>query len=259
MYNYIKSSFEENNIFFDMYFKNLSGIYDNFLEDHILKSQVYKILSDDMPVGYFAIFENTMLTQFFIEKAKMKYSQTIFEDILNQFKIVTAFVPTCDELFLSLSLDYHKKIEKQAYFFEDSKQSVRPAEFSREFLYPIEIDDIPDLNQLSDGFFDFLTPEKKGTYQIYVLRHNDEIMGFGLIEDCHIFKGSKAIGMCTVKEHRQKGVGRSVIIHLKDICSENGFSSLPGCWYYNHNSKKTLESAGFITKTRLLKVFFQLL
>lgn len=27
-------------------------------------------------------------------------------------------------------------------------------------------------------------------------------------------------------------------------------------WYYNHNSKRTLESAGYISKTRLLRIEF---
>ena len=29
--------------------------------------------------------------------------------------------------------------------------------------------------------------------------------------------------------------------------------AIAGCWYYNHTSKKTLEKAGMLTQTRLLK------
>jgi hypothetical protein len=29
-----------------------------------------------------------------------------------------------------------------------------------------------------------------------------------------------------------------------------------GCWYYNHNSRKTIESAGRYSRTRLLNVTF---
>jgi hypothetical protein len=52
------------------------------------------------------------------------------------------------------------------------------------------------------------------------------------------------------------GIGRSIIIHLRNICIEKGLTPMAGCWYYNHNSKNTLESTGFITKTRLLRIDF---
>jgi uncharacterized membrane-anchored protein YitT (DUF2179 family) len=35
-----------------------------------------------------------------------------------------------------------------------------------------------------------------------------------------------------------------------------GYTAVSGCWYYNHNSKKTMESAGGYSKTRLLKFYF---
>jgi hypothetical protein len=31
---------------------------------------------------------------------------------------------------------------------------------------------------------------------------------------------------------------------------------IPGCWNYNHNSKRTLESAGYASNTRLLRIDF---
>lgn len=46
-------------------------------------------------------------------------------------------------------------------------------------------------------------------------------------------------------------------IHLADICREKGITPNCGCWYYNHNSKATLESAGLVAQTRYLNVFFK--
>jgi hypothetical protein len=57
-------------------------------------------------------------------------------------------------------------------------------------------------------------------------------------------------------KNRCKGVGRSIQMHLADITRENGYIPISGCWYYNHNSKKTIESAGRYSKTRLLNVTF---
>ncbi len=78
----------------------------------------------------------------------------------------------------------------------------------------------------------------------------------GIIVDNVIMNGCKGTGMFTNPKYRQQGVGRSIILHLKEICNEKGIIPLPGCWYYNHESKKTLESAGYISRTRLLRIEF---
>lgn len=89
-----------------------------------------------------------------------------------------------------------------------------------------------------------------------MLRENDEFLGVGVIVNNVIVKNCKGTGMFTNEKYRQKGVGRSIILPLKDICHAAGVTPIPGCWYYNHNSKRTLESAGYVTKTRLLNVEF---
>lgn len=62
--------------------------------------------------------------------------------------------------------------------------------------------------------------------------------------------------MFTSVVYRKKGIGKAIITKLKRLCYENGEIPICGCWYYNNNSKKTLESCGFVTKTRLLKIKF---
>jgi len=55
-------------------------------------------------------------------------------------------------------------------------------------------------------------------------------------------KGYQGIGLFVNTKYRQLGGGRSILICHKDICHENGIIPLPGCWYYNFNSKRTLEA-----------------
>lgn len=255
MFRYKGSSLNENKKFFDEYLNSLSGRYDNFLEEHILKSDTYTIYMEKIPIGYFSIFENEMLTQFFVTTQYFKYAQPSFGDVLQKYKVKTAFVPTCDETFLSLCLDKHCKVNLQAYFFEESKQPVRPAEFSREFFHVAVIDDLEEIKQITGDFTDN-HEERIKAGELFVLREKGEFLGLGIIEDNKIMKKCQATGMYTNEKHRQRGVGRSIILHLKDICQERGITALPGCWYYNDNSKRTLESCGYISKTRLLKVDF---
>jgi hypothetical protein len=48
-----------------------------------------------------------------------------------------------------------------------------------------------------------------------------------------------------------------ISLTLMAACRDDGIMPLAGCWYYNHASKKTLEAAGMVTATRLLRFEFQ--
>ncbi|GAB4114986.1 MAG: hypothetical protein Fur005_23330 [Roseiflexaceae bacterium] len=63
-------------------------------------------------------------------------------------------------------------------------------------------------------------------------------------------------GMLAKASRRGQGIGRSIILHLKAIVQEQGLIPVPGCWYYNTNSRRTLESAGYITRSKLLRIGF---
>jgi hypothetical protein len=44
------------------------------------------------------------------------------------------------------------------------------------------------------------------------------------------------------------------IIESQFYSIELGLTPVAGCWYYNRESRLTLESAGYITKSKLLRV-----
>ncbi|MCZ0704618.1 GNAT superfamily N-acetyltransferase [Natronobacillus azotifigens] len=255
MFAYKKSTLRGNKHFWDSYLESLTSRYDNFLEEHILTSEIYSIYMEDEHIGYFGVFNKEMLTQFFISKSAFKFVQQAFQEVLNVFEIQSAFVPTCDESFLSLCLDKHSKVHLQAYFFEEAEEKVREPEFPRDLMKVATLDDLQEIVAITGDFVDNHEQRIKDQ-QLYVLRENNEFLGMGLIEDNVIMKNCQATGMFTNEKHRQKGIGRSIILNLKQICHENGKTPLPGCWYYNENSKRTLESSGYISKTRLLRIDF---
>jgi GNAT superfamily N-acetyltransferase len=102
----------------------------------------------------------------------------------------------------------------------------------------------------------------KDKITMFYIRHEDiqmaqDIFKRILSDFCVHIPGAASIGMSVHPDFRRKGVGRSIIMHLADICREKGVTPHCGCWYYNHNSKATSESAGFVAQTRLLNVFFK--
>ncbi|MEM2899340.1 MAG: GNAT family N-acetyltransferase [Thermoplasmata archaeon] len=241
--------------FLNEYANSLSSPIDSFLEDHILNSEFFSIKADGKIVGYFAIFKNNLLTQFFLEKEAWGYSQNAFSSVLDKFEIKSAYVPTSDELFLSLALDVHKKVELQAYFFVDNKNIKLEPPYKGNFAQA-SIDDAYDIEKISGDFFDFLEKRIKEK-QIFTFRDEKELLGAGIVEKSRLLKGYASIGMFTNEKFRMKGIGTSIIIHLKAWCYSHGLIPISGCWYQNTNSKKTLERAGLISKSRLLNIIFK--
>ena len=239
------------------YVETLASPIDSFLEYHILNSQAYVISSIGAEnVGYFALYDKKLLTQFYLRPNFLKDGQHIFKEILSQFKAEVAFIPTCDELFLSYALDGETAISKQAYFFQDNRE-IEPShtEHGNGDLRLATLADIVDIRQISGNYFDPLE-ESIVRNELFVLREADMLLGVGVIEKGHLLKGYSSVGMFTSEQFRRRGIGTSIILRLKQWCYEHGQIPIAGCNYHNINSKKTLERAGMISKTRLLKIQF---
>ncbi len=176
--------------------------------------------------------------------------------MLQKFDLVNAFVPTCDELLLSLVLDKEVIVEKQAYFFQDGKIPADSSNLYNSGVFRVATkEDIPEILRVTTDFFDKLE-ERVEREEIFVLMENAILLGAGIIEKGRVLKGYTSVGMFTNEAYRQKGIGRTIITNLKNWCYENNQIPICGCWYYNTKSKMTLESSGFVTKTRLLNIEF---
>ena len=226
--------------------------FDSFLEDHIIKSEHYEILNDLEQIGYFSIFDKSLLTQFYLDKNFRGCSQEIFDKIRRYEEIQKAFVSTGDEFFLTHVIDYSQKIEPQAYFFKDIKTEMSEDKILNDFTCRLAVQqDIELIKEKTGDFFDDVIKQVQNK-EIYIGYKDEEIVSFGIIEKSKIYRNVASIGMYTVSENRQCGIGRNTLIRLKEICYQEDIIPIAGCWYYNHNSKKTLQSAGMVPQSRLL-------
>ncbi len=242
---------------FDHYRAALSSPIDSFLEDHIVQSQFYAIATQDMPrqsVGWCAIHQQTLLTQFHLLGGARRYGQAIFRQLRERLAFNAAFVPTCDEFFLSHALDEYAKLEKQAYFFVegDAAQLTQPSAADVRYR-PASVDDIDNILALSGDFID-KHHERIQRRELHVGELGTQLIALGVIERSTLFPAQASIGMFTHEGQRGQGVGRSTLLYLRAVCHAEGARPIAGCWYYNHASKRTLEAAGMVTATRLLRV-----
>lgn len=234
------------------YLQQLSSPFDSFLEEHILSSTFYLIHDESNDIGYYAIHNNGLLTQFYIRHANQMHAQTLFNEVLEQHALHSLFVPTCNELYLSLALDREFVMNKQAYFFQDSQmvkseRNVRSDETFR-------LANLDDLQQIQLTCGDFLDAYERriAAGQLFVYYRGSDLLGIGIAEQSKLLQGMASIGMFVSEAFRQQGVGTTIIVELRKWCVQHGIRPISGCWYYNEASKKTLEKAGMVSRTRLL-------
>lgn len=240
--------------YIDAYVKALSSPIDSFIEEHILKSQYFFIENDGVNIGFVSINNEELLTQFYMDRKFRDMAQDVFHKVLKLQKVRFALVPTCDEFFLSHAMDNFKSLDKQAYFFKDSRDKDAYIKSDIDIRVAV-LDDINNIKKNSGEFFDLLE-ERIPRGEIYVATKEDKEVGYGIMEKGKIAKEFISIGMFVFESCRQQGIGKSIIRELIIRTYNEGRKPIAGCWYYNHNSKKTLESAGLISNTRLLKISY---
>lgn len=187
----------------------MGGVCDEFWETHIHRSDFYTITMEGYPAGYFSVYEKTKLTQFFFDEY-LNLAQAVFERVLAEYSIQTAFVATCDELYLSLCLDYHRNVDMQAYFFDGSHpRKIRLPEFVRACLISVSPEGLVEVKTESRDFFEEILKDgllRKRT-MLYRLNKGGETLGFGILVLGRLLTQYACIGMITLEPYRRWGVG----------------------------------------------------
>lgn len=228
-------------------------LVDSFWEEHALESNYYNIELDNEVIGYCGIYNKSLITVFNVYKKYSYLATEIFIKVRHLEEVSEAFIPTGDELLLSLSLDNYMSIEKQAYFTRDLKVKVKMDKSIN--LKQASIYDKDIIEKYSEDFFDDIDKSiKLGC--IYIARKDDEVLGFGNVELGIVRSDLASLGMFVRKDFREKGIGTNILFGLKEIVNMKGREGISGCWYYNHNSLKTQFNSGNYCSTRLLRIKF---
>lgn len=251
---FLKSDLKSNSELIEKYKQQISIPYDDFLEDFILNSEFYSIEFGAQKCGFFGI-DNKRLTVLFIDDPHFAHGIRILEGIKSTYELKDAFVPTTDIAALSIILENYEEIKIQALHFSDTGKSVRQPEFGKENFRLAEIADLDEIQAIAEDFIDDYEAII-ASKELFVLEVRQEILGIGIMVTNKIMNSCTSIGVFTKESRRGLGVGRSIILHLKEIVYGLGRTPVAGCWYYNMPSRRTLESAGYITKSKLLHVIF---
>jgi GNAT superfamily N-acetyltransferase len=226
---------------------------DSFLEDHIMVSSHYQIQVSGQVAGFTTIHNQQLITQFALDEPFHAAGQAVFARLRRTEQVQSAFVPTCDEFFLSHALDDYRRLAMQAYFFVTGPTPrAVPDGFTARAALP---GDRELIEAASGDFFDELERRIAGG-ELVVTERDGEPVAFGIRVMSALQQDVASIGMFTLEAHRRTGAGTATIVALIAACLQDGIRPIAGCWYYNHGSKRTLERAGMYAPTRLLKVDF---
>ena len=226
---------------------------DSFLEDHILESAHYHIEIGGARAGFASVFRANLITQFHLAEPFKRHGQAVFQRLRKMENVGAAFVPTCDEFFLSHAIDDYRQLARQAHFFTVGRNPLEPELVQRCSLRQAEPGELSFIQQQSGDLVDKLE-ERLEAGEIYLTHRDGECVGFGVRVNSRFYRDVASIGMYTIEPFRNAGVGTATIALLIQECASHGLRAVAGCWYYNHASKRTLENAGMVTQTRLLKI-----
>ena len=80
----------------------------------------------------------------------------------------------------------------------------------------------------------------------------DELVGCGILTRVIADYDAVDVGMVVAEAHRRRGIGAYIVAHLKHHCLTSGDRPICGCSADNQSSRRTLESAGFVTAHSLV-------
>ncbi len=236
--------------------EDLPSPVDSFYEDHLLAAEFFLITVNGDPAALTAVHNQELLVYFTVRPPFRRWAQALFQYAKRLRSVNSAFVPTCDELYLSHAYEAARRVDLQAYFFKS--EGISHQDMPQDHGFAIAVATAADKAMIladTKDFFDAVDGHLAAG-QIYVGTYEGKVVSYGIIETGRILKSVASIGMIVKEDVRRRGYGGMTLRALKRHCLNRGIQPIAGCWYYNHQSKRTIESAGLYSQTRLLKIHF---
>lgn len=247
-----ESNFEDAKGIIQAHIDSLAYPLDSWLEDRLLESVIFKLIYDDVCIGYGGQVKETLhffhvLTNYF------RYAPLLLEKVVQEKEIRRVFIMTQDSLLCALMAEWDFDIEREAcWFTAGGREEPQAKKVGQGHFRTALSGDCKRIRDVAGDFFEepsggFSSLEERidqGT--IFVFEDAGAILGCGIVEKGQLCADCWSIGMFVHPDHRKKGVARTILLNLKEQVLLKGFRPVAGCWYYNTLSRKSLESAGMI-------------
>lgn len=246
------------------YLHTLIAPMDGMWESVIISQATYWEIQDgERHAGHFCLDSNNYLLRFYLIKEHQAQAQEIFQRIISTYELQYAITSTIEPLYFALCLDFQKRITPQSYLFRDQKRikvsvdllthSFRKAE-KKEFDALVRF-----YQENTEGPGEWIEPflhKRLDREELFVSSSQSVLRATGECIPSQRQPPYADIGMVVARSYRGRGLGTSILIHLKEHCYEAGWKPICSCTVDNHASKKAIERAGFLSEQRMVKITF---
>lgn len=249
-----KASDKEAKKWINEYLGTLQGDYDYTMPDMINKSTAYIASIDTHDAALVCEGPGHLLTCFYVLDAYLKYSNDIFTKSKELLGFKEGLVLSFDQHALATMIENNSNIKVDSYNFIFSKNKVVPPVFPMKYL---TIATMEDVNSFSELKYMENIKELVEKSMVFVYKHNEnhDYVGYGLMKPS-IQKDTLELHTLVNDKYRHQGIGRSILLHLSTICQAKGRKPVANCPSNAISTYRTLYSAGFISSSSILKVYF---
>lgn len=247
------------------YYGALRGAIDSYVEGYLLEGEHHALRRGGERIGTVAVHGGRTLVHLELEPGARRDGRAIFAALVRRLGIAVVLVPTSDEALLALALDDFESLRPQGTLFHDAGPEHTPEPAHEGFaLRPLTEADAPRMLAMIDD--DFLSPDEVARFLesggLFVGEMVGETGGeadgalrsVGVIEAPRLLPARASIGMFVHPEHRRQGLAVDTLVALKRRCYAQGWEPAAGCAHGNVGSWRSLERAGMVAGTRLLRV-----
>jgi RimJ/RimL family protein N-acetyltransferase len=246
----------------DDYLRTLISPMDGMWEStEITHATFWEIQDQAQHVGHFCLDSNNDLLRFYLLEGYQAQALEIFRWILSTHHIQHAIVGTMEPLYFSLCLAMQKSSELHTYLFRDNKHIELLSKLTNSVFRKAEKRELDDISRFyhantegSGEWIDAFINQRLNQEELFVLYDRQTLVVTGECIPSQKQIPYADLGIVVAQPYRNRGLGHSMLIQLKQHCYDAGWEPICSCTADNHASKKAIEKAGFISEHNMVKI-----
>ncbi len=229
----------------------------------IAQAAFWEIQDRERHAGYFCLDSNNYLLRFHLVEDYQARAQDIFRWIVSAYDIEHAIASTIEPLYFSLCLDVGKSIALHSYLFRDNTCVELSSDLSNSIFRKADKGELGDIARFyrahtegSGEWIEAFLRERLTREELFCLYDRQVLVATGECIPSQTQPPYADLGMVVAQSHRGRGLGSSMLIHLKKHCYEAGWTPICSCAANNRASKRAIEKAGFISEQSMVTITF---
>lgn len=226
--------------------------------------EYYEILDGEISIGFFAVNHENILTQFYVDDKKTVYPEKIFDFVLSEKGISSAYVETSDNQYFVLAAERAKTTDLFFRIYEnmgnfelkkiDGNIDMKLATL-KDFYTLIDF----QTKALDDATVEFLNWYTKNWIKnegIYIFSKDGKIIGTGELRVYDENKDVAFSGVIIGRDYRKQGYATYVLSEIQKIIRQRNLKSFSSIEKGNVGSDKAMRNVGFCPVARIFKMTF---